>query len=135
MPLNHFQATAKFFIFILYISQDLLGCKKLQPMIAQSLQSCLILCDPMDCSPPCSSVHGILQARILEWVVMPSSRSSQSRDQTLISWVSCVAERLFTSEPPEKPQGTAYLTQNGLGIRPLTMSYVSSHEVCRARVG
>ena len=33
-----------------------------------------ILCDPMDCSPPGSSVHGILQARILEWVAMPSSK-------------------------------------------------------------
>ena len=38
-----------------------------------SLQSCLTLCDPMDCSPPGSSVHGILQARILAWVAMPSS--------------------------------------------------------------
>ena len=41
---------------------------------AKSLQSCLTLCDRMDCSPPGSSVHGILQARILEWVAMPSSR-------------------------------------------------------------
>ena len=45
-------------------------------MHAKSLQSCLTLCNPMDCSPPNSSVHGILQARILEWVVMPSSRAS-----------------------------------------------------------
>ena len=36
-------------------------------------QSCPILCDPMDCSPPGSSVHGILQARILEWAAMPFS--------------------------------------------------------------
>ena len=44
-------------------------------------QSCLTLCDPMDCSLPGSSTHGILQARILEWVVIPSSRgSSQPRD-------------------------------------------------------
>ena len=43
---------------------------------AQSLQSCLTLCDPMDCSPPGSSVHAIFQARILEWVAMPSSRGS-----------------------------------------------------------
>ena len=43
---------------------------------AKSLQSCLTLCDPLDCSPPVSSVHGILQARILEWVAMPSSRGS-----------------------------------------------------------
>ena len=52
---------------------------------AKSLQSCPALCDPMDCSPPGSSVHGVLQARILEWVVMPSSRgSSQPRDRTCI---------------------------------------------------
>ena len=44
-------------------------------------QSCPTLCDPMDCSPPGSSVHGILQARILEWVAFPFSRgSSQPRD-------------------------------------------------------
>ena len=43
--------------------------------------SCPTLCDPMDCSPPASSVHGILQARILEWVAMPfSRRPSQFRD-------------------------------------------------------
>ena len=41
---------------------------------AKSLQSCLTLCDPMDCSLLGSSVHGILQARILEWVGMPTSR-------------------------------------------------------------
>ena len=53
---------------------------------------CPTLCDRMDCSPPGSSVHGILQARILEWVVMPSSRvSSQSRDQTHISYVFCIS--------------------------------------------
>ena len=51
-----------------------------------SLQSYLILCDPVDCSPTGSSVQGILQARILEWVAMPSSRgSSQPRDRTYIS--------------------------------------------------
>ena len=41
---------------------------------AKSLQSCPTLCDPMDCRPPSSSLHGILQARILEWVAMPFSR-------------------------------------------------------------
>ena len=55
-------------------------------MCAKLLQSCLTLCDPMDCYPPGSSVHGILQARILEWVAMPFSRgSSQHRDQTQAS--------------------------------------------------
>ena len=48
--------------------------------------SYLTLCNPMDYSPPGSSVHGTLQERMLEWVVMPSSRrSSQPRDQTLVS--------------------------------------------------
>ena len=52
-------------------------------MRAKSLQSCLTLCDPTDCSPPGSSVHGTSQARKLEWVAMPSSRGSSSpRDQT-----------------------------------------------------
>ena len=47
---------------------------------------CLTLCNSMDCSPPGSSVHGILQARILEWVAMLSSRgSSQPMDRTQVS--------------------------------------------------
>ena len=45
-------------------------------LCAKSFEPCLILCDPMNCSPSDSSVHGILQARILEWVAMPSSRGS-----------------------------------------------------------
>ena len=50
-------------------------------LCAKSLQSCLTLCNSMDYSLPVSSIHGILQARILEWVEMPSSReSSQPRD-------------------------------------------------------
>ena len=48
----------------------------MQAVCAKSLQSCLTLCDPMDCSPPGSSVHGILQARTQNWVAMPSSRES-----------------------------------------------------------
>ena len=49
-------------------------------------QSCLTVCNPIDCSPPGSSVHGILQARKVEWVPMPSSRgSSQPRGRTLVS--------------------------------------------------
>ena len=48
-------------------------------------QSCLTLCDPMDCSLPGSSAHGILEARILEWVARSSSRgSSQPRDRTQV---------------------------------------------------
>ena len=55
----------------------------------------------MDCSPPGSSVHGISQARILEWAAISFSRgSSQPRDRT---WVSCISCRFFTSELPGKP--------------------------------
>ena len=57
-------------------------------------QSCPTLCDPMHCRPPGSSVHGILQAKILEWVAISSSReSSWPRDQTQVS---CFAGRFFT---------------------------------------
>ena len=57
-------------------------------------QWCQILCDPVDCSPPGSSVHGVSTARILEWVAMPSSRgSSQPRDRTQVSRI---ADRFFT---------------------------------------
>ena len=60
---------------------------KVVRMCAKLLQWCLSLCDPMDCSPPGSSVHGILQARILECIATPFSRgSSQSRDQIRISY-------------------------------------------------
>ena len=56
-------------------------------------QSCLTLCDPVDCSLPDSSVHGILQARILEWVAISSSKgSSQPRDRT---HVSCIGRRIL----------------------------------------
>ena len=67
-------------------------------------QPCLTLYDPMDRSPPDSSVPGILQARILEWVAMPSSRgSSQPRNRTHVSWISCTAGQFFTTEPLGKP--------------------------------
>ena len=57
-------------------------------------QLCPILCDPVDCSPPGSSVHGILQARILKWVAISYSRgSSQPRDETRVSRI---AGRFFT---------------------------------------
>ena len=59
-------------------------------------KSCPTLCDAMDCSPPGSSVHGILQARILEWVAMPSSRESfRPRNQTLVSYVSCIGRQVL----------------------------------------
>ena len=72
---------------------------------AQSL-SCVWLCNPMDCSPPGSSVRGILQARILESVAMPSSRgSSQPRDQTQVS---CPGGGFFTSQDTREAQLDSY---------------------------
>ena len=63
---------------------------------ANSLQSCPTLCTPMNCTPLGTFVHGILQARMLEWVAMPSSRgSSQSRDRTHISYVSWIGRQVL----------------------------------------
>ena len=60
-------------------------------MCAKSLQACQTLCNPMDYNPPCSSVHRILQARILRWVdISSSSGSSRPRDGTRISYISYV---------------------------------------------
>ena len=64
----------------------------------------LTFCHPMDCSLSGSSVHGIFQARILEWVTISFSRgSSRPRDQTCISRVSCTGRGVFTTEPPGSP--------------------------------
>ena len=64
-------------------------------MLCSDAQSCLSLCDPMDCSPPGSSVHVISQTRILEWVAISFSKgSSPPRDQT---WVSCLPGGFFTN--------------------------------------
>ena len=68
------------------------------------VQSCPTLCDPMDCRLPGSSVHRILQARILEWVVMPSSRgSSQSRIEPRSRALQVDS---LLSEPAGKPKNT-----------------------------
>ena len=57
---------------------------------------CLTLCNPMDCSLPGSSVLGILQAKLLEWVAIPVSKGcSQPRNQTWIFRVSCTGKRIF----------------------------------------
>ena len=75
---------------------------------AKLLQSCCTLCYLADCSPPGSSVHGILQTRILEWVAMSSSRgSSRPRDRTLGHWGSHLLPWQADSlplAPPGKPQ-------------------------------
>ena len=77
---------------------------------AQSFQSGPTLHDPADYSPLVSCVHGILQAKILEWVAMPFSReSSPPRDQTHVSCISSIASGFFTVEPLGKPYDVIYL--------------------------
>ena len=88
---------------------------------AQSLSHANLFCNPIDCSPPRSSVHGIPQASILEWVAISSSRrSSQSRDGTHISCITCSSGRfIFTTElsgSPSGPQSRSTLKQ-GIGLR------------------
>ena len=76
---------------------------------AQLLQSCPTLCDPMDYRLPGSSVHGILQARVLEWwVAMPSSKgSSWPRDRTCISCTSYIAGGFFIHSAPWEAQSVS----------------------------
>ena len=82
-------------------------------MRAQSFQLCQTLCVPIDCSTPGSSVHGIFQARIPEWVAMPSSRgSSGPRNWTWVSCSSCFTGRLFIADPPRKSPGFSLNNSN-----------------------
>ena len=65
-------------------------------MCAMYTRLCLTLCDAMDCNPPSSSVHGIFQARILEWVAISYSRgSSPPRDQIQASCISCNSRQIL----------------------------------------
>ena len=70
--------------------------------VCVSAQSCPTLYDPMDYSLTGSSIHGILQARILEWVAIPSSRDPPDPGIHLVSCIFFV-DRLFTAKPPWKP--------------------------------
>ena len=79
-------------------------CYLLVWLHARLLQWCPTLWDPMDCSPPSSSVHGVLQARKLGWVAISFSRgSSRPRNWTHISYVSCIAAGSLPQAPPGKP--------------------------------
>ena len=75
-----------------YLELTCLGEKKINPLgKVKVTQSRLTLCNPMDCSPPGSSVHRIHHARILEWVAISfSGGSSQPRDGICISYISCI---------------------------------------------
>ena len=78
-----------------FLSALINKCYWVQARSAHCVCMCLTLCDPMDCSPPGSSVHAILQARILEWAAMPSFRgSSRPRDRAHMPYVSCTGHSL-----------------------------------------
>ena len=98
-------------------------------------QSCPTLCNPMDCTPPAFSVHGIIQARILEWVAISSYREScQPREQTQFS---CIAGKFFTiwatGEAPCKDQCKAFRERHLfiLGGSKITADHDCSHEIKR----
>ena len=66
------------------------------PFAARSQPAVVSDCDSVDCSPPSSYVHGVFQARILEWIAISSSRgSSHPNDQTVISCVSCIGRQIL----------------------------------------
>ena len=86
-------------------------------LVLKVTQLCQILCNPMDCSLPGSFIHGIFQARILEWVAISFSRgSSRPRDRTRVS---CTADSLL-SEPPVKSSLVLSHTQNQRLFRSLS---------------
>ena len=88
------------FLFVFWKKREILCA-----LLCLVARSCPTLCDPMDCSLPVFSVHGFLQARILEWIAISSSRgSSWPRDRTQVS---CIAGWFFTVWATEKIQGSA----------------------------
>ena len=95
---------------------------KINVFVCLLLQSCTTLCNPMDCRLPGSSLHEIFQARILEWVAMPSSwRSSQPRDWIQVSWI---AESACNAGDPGSIPGLGRSTGEGIGY-PLQYSWAS----------
>ena len=100
-------------------------------MCAKSLQSCQILCDPMDRISPVFSVHGILQARILEWVAMPSSRGvflTQRSNPHLLRLLYWQAGSL-PLVPPGKPQGNMSVQfSHSVVFRLLATPWTAAHQ-------
>ena len=90
--------------------------------VCLAAQSCSTLCDPMDCSSPGSSVHGILQAKILKWVAIPFSKgSSQPRDRTQVS---CVEADSLPAEPLERSLHSVYICHNFIKLYILNVHFV-----------
>ena len=108
-------------------------CRLLLCVHTKSLQSCLTLCDIVDCSSRSSSVHGILQARILEWVAIFFSRGSsltQGSNLNLLHWqvVSALQADSLPTEPSRKPpRGLSTQSMEGCGLTLLTASPLRRH--------
>ena len=110
-----------FFQFVIRVTQNFLCDKMSFPVKTfyskvkmKVVQSCLTLCDPMDCSPPGFSVHGIPLARILEWVAIPFSRGLPNLE--IDPWSPALQADSLPSDPPEKPEPRAkqrYLSEEG----------------------
>ena len=95
--------------------------------VCSVIQLCLTLCDPVHHSPPISSVYGIFQARILEWVAISFSRGSfQPRDWTHISWVSSIGRQILyhcaTWEAAPQALGTYWLLSSVTVLSPMEVS-------------
>ena len=120
-------ATVKFSKFAGILSSALSQQHLLQVKVNMLVtQLCLILCDPLDYNPPSSSVHGILQTRILEWVAIPfSKRSYQHRDKTWSPALQADSLLVEDSEPP----GKQYL----LGFKIAQLEYHHLHLLCSSR--
>ena len=92
---------------------------------AESIQSCPTLCNPVDCSPPGSPVHGVLEARVLMWVAVPFSRGS-SLTQGLNPYLLCLLywqEGFLPLAPPEKP----YIFTLYIYVHTYTHMYICTH--------
>ena len=109
----------------MWLNSNLLAWSEKNKVKSLVTQSCLALCNPMDCSPPGTSLHGILQARILDWIAIPFSRaSSQSRDGTQVSYT---AGRFFTIRALGKHSNhTRGWTQKSSSVLPTKGWYLPS---------
>ena len=107
LPLSHQESPVpiQFSMWTLKLYFTSCSCLTKYYQRAKLLPSCPTFCNPMYCSLPGSSDHRILQARILEWVDMPSSRGlSWPRDPTRVSGISCIDRQVvLPPAPPEKP--------------------------------